>query len=925
LQGLLQQFFYRRKINKRRKLRLLSIILLLSVLVSTEVFWSMRQTGIAMAGTASCGVTEHSHTDECEADCGYEEHTHSLSCYSNEGADVETKAMWELTVSGVPYTEDYAADLVAVAKTQLGYKESEANFQTDEYGDRNGYTRYGAWYGNPYGKWSSMFVAFCLYYAGAPIGVIPMQAGAESARAAWEDIGYYEAASYHTVSVGDLIFFDTDGDLSADLMGIVSRVSGNAVSVIYGDVNDRVEEASYQLSDGSILGYAGTGNVPSYLEANGTLRVQRSVSLPAYTNNSLSVLSSDSQIIKHGGQNAAGDGTVVSKTIAGTGIENIFDITLTVETQQKIEMVYEEPDMAVVIVMDISNTMNAAFGDTSRYVAAMEAAEDFIYHFADAAGSVSEIGYVAFNTSAHKIFDLQNCSNEAQAAALIEEMKSDTGKIINASNYAESKTRYTNVEAGLKMGWDMIKNSSQEHKYIIFLSDGFPTTYLKNHNGTDYVGYEPYSSSGKIGNDGVFYDSVTKYYNEYGTSYSDKAAIYARQMATSIKNAGGTIFSIGVDIGGQTIDGHDGRVGLSVIDRTGTNYEIGSASSAQAYKDWLKNKIGSGYYYDSTNTAGLKDAYEKIFTEIQRVRHEESKAEWIACDPLPIMEDSYFKTVEFIGFYDKNSNFIPLSATNTLTGTHTNGAENSAVFNVSADQIDWDLKNSGFTETKSSGISVYKYQLVYRVRLRNEDTEFNEHTEYYTNDVTTLSYRLIESVNGEEIISETKTLNFPLPSVEGYLGELSFTKVDPHGSSIAGAEFTLSHDTTRCNVCHGDGTAAQTIPVYTATSDADGTVTFTRIPSGHVYTMTETVVPAGYLDTGRLYRVTVAYDETTVNVSSSLGEAIEWNGTVLNNLPYDLPSTGGSGTRYYTVIGLTLISVSIFCLVVLHRRRRLSE
>ena len=69
---------------------------------------------------------------------------------------------------------------------------------------------------------------------------------------------------------------------------------------------------------------------------------------------------SDSQVDHEGGSNA--DGQVnISKTIDGTDIENVFDITLSVETQENIFEVYNEPDMAVVIVMDISNTIMAEF------------------------------------------------------------------------------------------------------------------------------------------------------------------------------------------------------------------------------------------------------------------------------------------------------------------------------------------------------------------------------------------------------------------------------------------------------------------------------------------------------------------------------------------------------------------------------------
>ncbi|MBQ8398478.1 MAG: VWA domain-containing protein, partial [Clostridia bacterium] len=541
LQNVLQKFLQKQISDKRKRLRFIAILLILSLCVSAEVFWSLRQTGIALAGTAHCGLTEHTHTSECTETCTLEEHTHAVSCYSDENADVETKAMWELSLCGVPYSNHFAADLLEVAKTQLGYTESTANFSVDESGNRNGYTRYGAWYGNPYGQWTAMFVSFCLYYTGVPIGVIPMHAGAESMRIAWEDESMYQDSFEYSPQAGDLMFLDTDADGSAEHVAIVSAQNGTTAKVILGDLNDKVEECSYSTDDSAIMGYVNTASIPEYMSTKGVSRVERSVALPVALDTELTALSSDSQIINYGGANVADDGTRVSKTIAGTGIENIFDITLTVETQQKIEKVYKEPDMAVVIVMDISNTMNSTFGSTDRYSAAMEAAADFIKHFSETSGEVSKIGYVAFNTSAHKIFDLQTCNTEQKAAQLISKMEYETDIIIHDAGYASSNTRYTNVEAGLKMGWDMIKDTHQEHKYIIFLSDGFPTTYLKNHTGTDYIGYSPVSGSGTPGKDGVFYDAVWKNYLNAGRSYSDKAAIYARQMATGIKNDGGTI------------------------------------------------------------------------------------------------------------------------------------------------------------------------------------------------------------------------------------------------------------------------------------------------------------------------------------------------------------------------------------------------
>ena len=628
---------------------------------------------------------------------------------------------------------------------------------------------------------------------------------------------------------------------------------------------------------------------------------------------------SDQQVVDRGGSNEnADDGVKVSKTIAGTELENVFDITLTVDTPTEISRFYTEPDMAVVIVMDISNTMNSAFGGSTRYEAAMEAAEAFLDKFAASSDGISRIGYVAFNTDAHEIFDLKSCKDQSEANSLKNTMRQKTGKIINANGYGDDHSRFTNIEAGLKKARDMLDGASNENKYIIFLSDGFPTTYISS----DYYGYDPYCLSGTPGNDGVFYDMVTKKYCRYGTSYSDKAAIRARNMAASIKNSGATIFSIGVDVGGQTIKQYVDQTAQkpdhSVVDRTSETYEIGSADSTQAYKNWLRNSIGSGYYYDSTNTEGLMSAYNQIFQEIENIHKQESQAIWVAQDPMPISEG--VGHVEFIGLYDKSGTLYG----RTLAGENKLNAENTASYDAGKKAISWDLKQSGYSTTVEGSRTIYHYAMTYRVRLCNEEGGFEENKEYDTNGETSLTYRTIVNNNGNETMSGPKTITYPIPSVEGYLAELSFTKTDDDGHPIEGIEFSLSHDTENCPICRGNGTAVS-INDYTATSGKDGRVTFTNIPSGHKYVLSEVETPSYYFKDTDTYAVTVAYDELTVTVTHEDGAAGTWKGTVVNRRRPSMPETGGAGTFPYTIGGIALMAIGLLYGCTLRRRRERRE
>ena len=619
---------------------------------------------------------------------------------------------------------------------------------------------------------------------------------------------------------------------------------------------------------------------------------------------------SGQQIVKGGGEASKGDGVTVSKTIAGTELENVFDITLTVKTATELSTFYKDPDMAVVVVMDISNTMKEAFpkedATHSRYTAAMDAAEMFIDQFAESSNGISKVGYVAFNTHGHKIFDLQSCKNELEATRLKDTMRQGTRKIMDAYVSGDSN-RFTNMEAGLKLARDMLAGAKNRNKYIIFLSDGFPTTYISS----GYSGYNPTSSGGDWNADGTFVNRRNGYYCKYGTNYSDKAAIRAREMAGSIKNSDIEIFSIGVDIGGQSLpdflsQGTTGTDHFATVDCTSSDFEIGRDGTVSDFENWLQYGIGSGVYYNSTNTDGLKNAYNQIFAQIKGEIESGSEAMWVTNDPLPTVGTTEY--VEFINFFDKNG-----ALRGSLSGSNDQDGENSAAFDGESSAIKWDLKKSGFAMTQEGGRTIYSYRLTYRVRLKNEAGGFVENGTYNTNDKTTLTYQVVETQDGQTVFSERRTIDYPIPAVKGYLAEMKFRKIDGNGLAVPGAVFTLAH-AAECSACRGNGTAVP-LGAFTATSGADGKVEFANIPSGHTYTLTETKVPDGYRADGNTYRVQVTYDQLTVTVTAPDGSTQTWNGdghdAVVNiGLPR-LPETGGTGTLPYAIGGFALMAISL--------------
>lgn len=210
-----------------------------------------------------CGYEEHNghvHGEECyriTATCLKEEHIHDASCYSDITADIENYEVWEEIVANVAVTNSPAEKTVAIARSQLGCQESILNFQVDTSGIRRGITRYGQWYGNPYGDWSTMFVGFCLQYSVEK--EFPMNAGSESMRMEWDEFGYYTVASEYAPATGDVAFLDKDGNGQADAVAIVATITDGQIEMIEGDVQDSVVQSFYAVDDTVILGY---GKIP---------------------------------------------------------------------------------------------------------------------------------------------------------------------------------------------------------------------------------------------------------------------------------------------------------------------------------------------------------------------------------------------------------------------------------------------------------------------------------------------------------------------------------------------------------------------------------------------------------------------------------------------------------------------------------------
>ena len=173
-----------------------------------------------------------------------------------------------------------ASEVVAVAISQIGYKEKATNKNLDDNTANAGsanwtkYARdlYAAKYynGNKNGfAWCDVFVDWCFFKAyGATEGQrIECQTGDSGAGCTFS-MQYYQAKGRFDKNpkVGDQIFFRYSGSSGADHTGIVVEVTSSQIVTVEGNSGDQVKKNTYARTYGCIIGYGH----PLYDETDGT-------------------------------------------------------------------------------------------------------------------------------------------------------------------------------------------------------------------------------------------------------------------------------------------------------------------------------------------------------------------------------------------------------------------------------------------------------------------------------------------------------------------------------------------------------------------------------------------------------------------------------------------------------------------------------
>ena len=155
----------------------------------------------------------------------------------------ENRSMWSAVLYGI-YTED--GQIVSVALSQIG---------------NVGGQPYWSWYGfDGRVEWCACFVSWCADQCGyIESGLVPKFAGCVDGANWFKSNGKWQDRTYEP-KVGDIIFFDWEGDGTTDHVGIVEKCENGTVYTVEGNSGDACKQRQYAVGSSNIYGYG----IPAY-------------------------------------------------------------------------------------------------------------------------------------------------------------------------------------------------------------------------------------------------------------------------------------------------------------------------------------------------------------------------------------------------------------------------------------------------------------------------------------------------------------------------------------------------------------------------------------------------------------------------------------------------------------------------------------
>lgn len=366
------------------------------------------------------------------------------------------------------------------------------------------------------------------------------------------------------------------------------------------------------------------------------------------------------------------------------------------------------------------------------------------------------------------------------------------------ANYQTFSTAVSRLGANGATEWDSGLEFAQElfssgrhnaRKVVIFLSDGEPTTYSEYESNV-------YADALEIGNNMVE-NSIELYC--VGIADSDMRWVKpgTRGRTTSTNNRRPTGYYRCMEAFAVDVNGGQG----------GT----------------------SSKYYSADNVDTLASIFEDI---IQDIRHEKTYQDLTITDRLSTWAD--FVSTETSSVTVTNSDGQPLSAKDytvaingkNITVRFPNKLEAGETYTIS-----FDIK-----PTQEAYDELAELKGIYPdTGDSNTDAEGNETSSgrsgFYSNETATLKYHVVTSTNGQDEVGEEKNAAYRKPVLQVELSQIQVEK-KWEGTAPEDAEVEIA--------LYQDG-ATQAYQRLTLTDEDNWTGVFNNLPSGHTYTVKETL------------------------------------------------------------------------------------
>lgn len=474
----------------------------------------------------------------------------------------------------------------------------------------------------------------------------------------------------------------------------------------------------------------------------------------------------------------------VQKAVIGTDTENQFNIHLVVTTKEDLSNVVLAPDAAVVIVLDTSKSMQWDVSGGGWY-------NGIYYKDADKGGQNNK---GADDNNGDYTYAIEPGSEQGSTG--------DHTRIWQAVNAIN----------GFADSYADVGDATNSPKRMISLVTFNNTATQAN----DWVDVSTASASGT--------EKLTEFKNTvdaqvsnlYSGTNLEAGLASAKDLLTSVPGIANKYVIVLTDGEPNTSDTHsdpkiDAADEAKLVQDAAELYAVGYGVDTN--NTWLKDNIASddAHFYAALTPNDLSDSFTTIRNTIKT-----QSLPWTVTD---VMGDH-------ITYLSPDSPVM-------------NGDKEVASYDANTKTLKWNVSNTTPTSAQEDGTTYYTYTFSYTIMLNTAFDGFNAGTPYETNQSTVLEYAVVQTVNGVQNSILQATADFTSPTVKGMAGELTFTKKvivyinsKKQEINLPGAKFTLS-----CGDWSQSATSSNKFKNF-------GKVTFSNVPSGNTYTLTETQFPS---------------------------------------------------------------------------------